>query len=51
MKEVVGWFRRIAAITGFVGVILILNPTTEDWELLLTSKKKEKEKSQGSEEK
>ena len=31
IKEVVGWFRRIAAITGFVGVILILNPTTEDW--------------------
>ena len=31
IKEVVGWFRRIAAITGFVGVILILNPTNEDW--------------------
>ena len=31
INEVVGWFRRITAIIGFFGVILILNPTSEDW--------------------
>ena len=31
INEVVGWFRRITAIIGFVGVILILNPIAEGW--------------------
>ena len=31
IKEVVGWFRKITALVGFVGVILILNPLSEDW--------------------
>ena len=31
INEVVGWFRRIATIIGFFGVILILNPTIEHW--------------------
>ena len=31
IKEVVGWFRRIIALIGFLGVLLILDPLKEDW--------------------
>ena len=31
IKEVVGWFRRITVLIGFLGVVLILNPTDENW--------------------
>ena len=31
IKEVVGWFRRIIALIGFIGVILILDPLKENW--------------------
>ena len=31
IKEVVGWFRRIVALIGFLGVLLILDPLKEDW--------------------
>ena len=31
INEVVGWFRRITAVIGFIGVIFILNPIAEDW--------------------
>lgn len=31
IKEMVGWFRRIIAIIGFIGVILILNPSNDGW--------------------
>ena len=31
IKEVVGWFRRIVALIGFVGVIIILDPFSENW--------------------
>jgi len=31
IKEVVGWYRKIIALVGFIGVILILNPFSEEW--------------------
>ena len=31
INEVVGWFRRISVLIGFFGVVLILNPTNENW--------------------
>ena len=31
INEVVGWYRRISVLIGFLGVILILNPTNENW--------------------
>ena len=31
IKEVVGWFRRIIALIGFLGVLLILDPLKENW--------------------
>ena len=31
IKEVVGWYRKIIALVGFIGVIIILNPFSEDW--------------------
>ena len=31
IKETVGWYRRTIAITGFIGVFLILNPDAEEW--------------------
>ena len=31
IKEVVGWFRRIIALIGFVGVLLIIDPLKENW--------------------
>ena len=31
INEVVGWFRRITAIIGFIGVMLILNPGNDGW--------------------
>jgi len=31
INEVVGWFRRITVLIGFWGVVLILNPTDENW--------------------
>ena len=31
IKEVVGWYRKITAFVGFIGVSIILNPFTEEW--------------------
>lgn len=31
IKEVVGWFRRIIALIGFLGVLIILDPFSENW--------------------
>ena len=31
IKEVVGWLRRIIALIGFLGVLLILDPLKENW--------------------
>jgi drug/metabolite transporter (DMT)-like permease len=31
IKEVVGWFRRIIAMIGFLGVLIILDPFSENW--------------------
>ncbi len=31
IKEVVGWFRRIIALIGFMGVLFILDPFSENW--------------------
>ena len=31
INEVVGWYRRISVLIGFLGVVLILNPTNENW--------------------
>jgi drug/metabolite transporter (DMT)-like permease len=31
IKEVVGWFRRIVALIGFIGVLFILDPFSENW--------------------
>ena len=31
IKEVVGWFRRIIALIGFLGVMIILDPFSENW--------------------
>lgn len=31
IKEFVGWFRRILALFGFIGVMLILDPIEKDW--------------------
>ena len=31
IKEVVGWYRKITALVGFIGVLLILKPFSEEW--------------------
>ncbi|MDC1023391.1 DMT family transporter [Alphaproteobacteria bacterium] len=31
IKEVVGWFRRTVALIGFIGVLFILDPFSENW--------------------
>ena len=31
IKEVVGWFRKITALIGFLGVLLILDPFSKEW--------------------
>ncbi len=31
IKEVVGWYRKITAIVGFIGVLLILKPFSGEW--------------------
>ena len=31
IKEVVGWFRRMIALIGFIGVIIMLDPFSENW--------------------
>ena len=31
IREMVGWFRRIVALFGFIGVIFILDPSSENW--------------------
>ena len=31
IKEVVGWYRKIIVLVGFIGVLLILKPFSEEW--------------------
>ena len=31
IKEVVGWYRKITALVGFIGVLLVLKPFSEEW--------------------
>ena len=31
IRETVGWFRRVIALIGFIGVMFILDPSSENW--------------------